>query len=324
LRAKEPAYPAAQSLNRVRRKRDLTRITQENQAILKRIQLKDPHYNHLEWAQSRKENVKYMRQHCVHPPPGSKKQESKFARQLRGQVGAKGSVTARQVRRPVPKESGAATDRDWRGEASHITSTNPEARVYQALELIRADDMRLLLGMKRPPEIVKKVFASLMIVVSPFDTTESDISWEAVHEWVRQLQGVDSFLDNLRHFSASVVPPPIVQSTLDYMANAELFPATVKKVSGALATLCAWIWSVCETSQPQLTQTYRQQHRGYQQSQPFSKDDRVGPGDIGENAVIQEEVGTAEATGPELDYGFAQGVEIGSPRKVKDDLTDDL
>ena len=98
-----------------------------------------------------------MRQHCVHPPPGSKKQESKFARQLRGQVGAKGSVTARQVRRPVPKESGAATDRDWRGEASHITSTNPEARVYQALELIRADDMRLLLGMKRPPEIVKKV-----------------------------------------------------------------------------------------------------------------------------------------------------------------------
>ena len=36
VRKKQPVYPAAQSLNRSKRKKDLMRITQENQAILKR------------------------------------------------------------------------------------------------------------------------------------------------------------------------------------------------------------------------------------------------------------------------------------------------
>ena len=65
------------------------------------------------------------------------------------------------------------------------------------------------------------------IVVSPFDTTESDISWEAVHEWVRQLHGVDSFLDNLNHFGSTQIAPPIVQNTLDFLSHADLFPAKV-------------------------------------------------------------------------------------------------
>jgi len=280
------------------------RITQENQAILQRIQLKEPFYNHLEWAQSRKENKKYMRQHCVHPPPGTKKKESKFAKQLRGQVGNKGSATSRgpAPRRHQVKESGAATSREYRSEppASH-RAANPENRVNHALELMRADDMRLLLGMKRPPEIVKKVFAALMIVVSPFDTTESDISWEAVHEWVRQLHGVDSFLDNLNHFGSTQIAPPIVQNTLDFLSHADLFPAKVKAFSGALATLCTWIWSVCESSQPQLTQAYRQQHKGY-----LPSDAQYEGGDDYQRAIEEEVEGGgwwfvkrgAEVTGP--------------------------
>lgn len=158
--------------------------------------------------------------------------------------------------------------------------------------------------------VCKQVFASLMIVVSPFETTESDISWEAVHEWVRQLQGVDSFLDNLRHFSASAVQPPIIQSTLDYMANAELFPAAVKKFSGALATLCTWIWSVCEASQPQLTQIYRQQHRGYQPSQAIGTEEHepITEGSYMSPGAIEEEVEGGVNTGSEIDYGYAKGV----------------
>jgi len=181
----------------------------------------------------------------------------------------------------------------------------PEKRVYQALEMIRADDMRLLLGMKRPPEIVKKVFGSLMIVVSPFETTESDISWEAVHEWVRQLQGVDAFLDNLRHFEATVVSPSIVQNTLDYMTNAELFPNTVKKFSGALATLCTWIWSVCESSQPVVTQSYRQQAQGYQ----------IGYHNT-ESSVV-EDVEEGNAAENEGDFGYANGELVGSPKTLE-------
>lgn len=38
------------SLNRTRRQMDLLRVTHENQAILKRIQLKEPHYNHMQWV----------------------------------------------------------------------------------------------------------------------------------------------------------------------------------------------------------------------------------------------------------------------------------
>merc|ERR1712010_238426 len=132
-------------------------------------------------------------------------------------------------------------------------------RVQYALSMIRGDDMRLLLGMKRPPGVVKKVFASLMVLVSPFETTESDISWDAVHEWVRQLQGVESFLDNLEHFDAADLAGPTVQRTLDYMTAAELFPAIVKQFSGALATLCTWIWAMCECAQPKMTEQYRHQ-----------------------------------------------------------------
>lgn len=271
LRPKEPPVKLRPN---PRRKQELARITAENQMILKRIQLKDPHYNHLEWAQSRKENKKWMRQQCQLPPPGKKGKgiSSKFARQIRAQVGAQTArdkaLKKREKERERGQQSGSKTHREYGSAASSPVRTavpaEPEKRVFHALEMIRADDMRLLLGMKRPPEIVKKVFGSLMIIVSPFETTESDISWEAVHEWVRQLQGVDAFLDNLRHFEATVVAPSIVQNTLDYMTNAELFPNTVKKFSGALATLCTWIWSVCESSQPVLTQSYRQQAQGYQ------------------------------------------------------------
>ena len=38
------------SLNTTRRQRDMLRVTHENQAILKRIQSKEPHYNHMQWV----------------------------------------------------------------------------------------------------------------------------------------------------------------------------------------------------------------------------------------------------------------------------------
>ena len=37
------------SLNKIKRQRELLRITHENLAILKRITTKDPHYNHKRW-----------------------------------------------------------------------------------------------------------------------------------------------------------------------------------------------------------------------------------------------------------------------------------
>ena len=49
------------SLNREFRKRELIRITNENQAILRRIQKSEPTYNHLKWEEDRKVHEGYLR-----------------------------------------------------------------------------------------------------------------------------------------------------------------------------------------------------------------------------------------------------------------------
>ena len=48
------AVANSRSLNKEARKRELTKITEENRHILKRIQHKEPYYNHLDWEYERK------------------------------------------------------------------------------------------------------------------------------------------------------------------------------------------------------------------------------------------------------------------------------
>ena len=50
----------AHSMNKGRRKRDLEKITRENQAILYRIQAREPTYNHLKWQNERERNLRYL------------------------------------------------------------------------------------------------------------------------------------------------------------------------------------------------------------------------------------------------------------------------
>jgi len=56
------------SLNRDLRKMELMRITQENQAILKRIQKAQPIYNHVEWEDSYRRSATYLKNKCEFPP----------------------------------------------------------------------------------------------------------------------------------------------------------------------------------------------------------------------------------------------------------------
>jgi len=55
------------SLNRDFRKAELIRITQENQAILKRIQSAQPIYNHVEWENSHMKNERYLTNSAEYP-----------------------------------------------------------------------------------------------------------------------------------------------------------------------------------------------------------------------------------------------------------------
>jgi len=55
------------SLNKTKRQRELLRITHENQAILKRILSKEPHYNHRQWEEEWVTNQRYMTQISKYP-----------------------------------------------------------------------------------------------------------------------------------------------------------------------------------------------------------------------------------------------------------------
>lgn len=49
----------AHSLNRDMRKRELAKITGQNQLILRRIQMKQPTYDHLQWEEDARRNQQY-------------------------------------------------------------------------------------------------------------------------------------------------------------------------------------------------------------------------------------------------------------------------
>ncbi|XP_046853606.1 uncharacterized protein CFAP97D2-like [Xenia sp. Carnegie-2017] len=55
------------SLNKTKRQRELLRLTHENQAILKRLTSKEPHYNHLQWEEEWQMNKIYMNNICKYP-----------------------------------------------------------------------------------------------------------------------------------------------------------------------------------------------------------------------------------------------------------------
>lgn len=62
---RSPRGPA--SLNKDSRRRELVRITNENQNILKRIQEAQPVYNHVQWEASWRKSERYLRTACVYP-----------------------------------------------------------------------------------------------------------------------------------------------------------------------------------------------------------------------------------------------------------------
>lgn len=55
------------SLNKERRRRELVKITQENMALLKRLQQRPPTYNHLVWEQQRERNEALCDRICRYP-----------------------------------------------------------------------------------------------------------------------------------------------------------------------------------------------------------------------------------------------------------------
>ena len=72
-------------MNKSYRKRELQRITQENQAILRRIQACEPSLNRAVWEEDRRQNEKWLRNICENPfvlrGPGRRRSSSRRRRQ---------------------------------------------------------------------------------------------------------------------------------------------------------------------------------------------------------------------------------------------------
>uniref|UniRef100_A0A7S2CAL9 Uncharacterized protein n=1 Tax=Alexandrium andersonii TaxID=327968 RepID=A0A7S2CAL9_9DINO len=62
-----PRHPGPNSLNRDARKKELLRITKDNQTILRRIQQAQPEYNHIEWKESHRRNTGYLKNCAEYP-----------------------------------------------------------------------------------------------------------------------------------------------------------------------------------------------------------------------------------------------------------------
>jgi len=316
------------SLNRGFRRKELERITQENLSILKRIQVKDPHYNHLEWKEMRRQNKTYMRNACELPSP----RKSRFVDSLLQQTGAKTTRTHRKKSNRARK-SGASTERTFNAPVRQ----QPGGATNQ----VRPDDIKLLLGMRRPPELVKKVFSALMLLVSPFETSEADICWDAVQQWLVQLKGVQAFVDNLNHFDAHIIEKPVITRTVEYLLQFDLYPDKVALFSAALASLSSWIWGICEEAVPGISEQREAERKGpsiasieedaaAESLSPVPAGDSLSPAAPAAEAAEESYVAAPAAEGDssavdpagleetEQDFGFANGA------KVQDDGAQEL
>lgn len=87
------------SLNRDLRKTELMRITEENQAILKRIQKAQPIYNHVEWEDSYRQSTNYLKNKCEFPPlPSVRGKTSSRGMSLAPLLGTKPSTAGDDMR----------------------------------------------------------------------------------------------------------------------------------------------------------------------------------------------------------------------------------
>jgi hypothetical protein len=62
------------------RQREIARIAEENEGILKRLQERTSHYNVFEWELDRKKQVKMLKKICYYPPSMVKKHRHKSKR----------------------------------------------------------------------------------------------------------------------------------------------------------------------------------------------------------------------------------------------------
>jgi len=198
------------------------KIHVENRAMLRRITNADPQYSTNKLAMEERQRVQYLA-NCGR---GKKTFGSKFVSSLHAHV------------------SGAMTDRE---HYSHDYDGIDPTRI--ALAKVDEDQMAAIVNNKKPPGCVRNIFTALMLLVSPFDTSEADVQWTAVQEWVTQMGGVTNWLHNLWNFNIGLVPVGNATKCKKFIIDVGLEHDQVKRYSECLANFLSWLEEVCASAQ---------------------------------------------------------------------------
>lgn len=103
------------SLNQVKRKQELAKITRENHALMKRIQESQPTYSHLQWEQDRERNEQMCERLCKYPyRPGASQG---------GEHG--GSMNGGSPRRPESSPAAAQSSPPQQQQQQHNDNSLP-------------------------------------------------------------------------------------------------------------------------------------------------------------------------------------------------------
>ncbi|GBG27875.1 Hypothetical Protein FCC1311_040982 [Hondaea fermentalgiana] len=133
------ARQGTKSLNKSYRKKELQRITEENQKILRRIQERQPYYNHAQWEEERRLQERYVRNICEYPVNGDKKRRRRRRRGPgAGEPGASGKKGVSRSRSGLipsldseyQRHSREKLDRSLHGESASTSHLNGSSSGY--------------------------------------------------------------------------------------------------------------------------------------------------------------------------------------------------
>jgi len=235
----------------IKKRAELNRITFDNKLLLNRIldvpsviNFKDEHYisTNRRHKQLREETTYYRQKHSPFPIAGGAESTSPkpLTSRPNTSIGSRPSTAlSKELRRTVTRPESAPSV--GLGELPEETSHTGKHH----LSRLRAEHLSTVLSMKRPPELVKRVFSALMILVSPFEPSHFDVSWFAVQQWIQELGSVETFLENLRAFEISMVPQSNLSRTLAFMRQSGIERDRLEQLSESLADLCDWVWATC-------------------------------------------------------------------------------
>jgi len=116
-----------------------------------------------------------------------------------------------------------------------------------ALKAINAKDIQLLKQLKNPPEIIKRIFDCVLILmggellpcvlVKPKERFTFDASWQ----YALPMMGKSTFLDDIFNFNRDAINDETIDILHPYISAPDFTYEDAKKASGNVAGLCTWI-----------------------------------------------------------------------------------